>query len=337
MASRCDSFHRGTREGLILVSKAPPSKPARAPRKQTANERAPREQTARAEHTAAPNGVAHDGDDEQRRRELADFLRNRRAAIAPEDVGLPGGGRRRTPGLRREEVAQLAGVGTTWYTWLEQGRDVRASRSVLDALADALRLTPAERRHVLLLGRGEQLPPAPAECEEVSPAVRRLVANLGLSPGYILGRRWDYLAWNDAMAAVFGDPGAVAPEHRNQVWLFFTDPGRRKLMPDWPRFARMLLSRFRADYARHVGDPDFEQLIADLHAASPEFRRWWSQHEVKGDTDGRKEIIHPVAGRMLFEHAAFRHLERGEQRLILYTPLPDEDTVGKMQRLLASS
>ena len=97
----------------------------------------------------------------------------------------------------------------------------------------------------------------------------------------------------------------------------------------------MLLSRFRADYARHVGDPAFEQLIADLHAASPEFNRWWSQHEVKGDTDGRKEIMHPVAGRMLFEHAAFKHLEHSEQRLILYTPLPDEDTLGKMERLLA--
>jgi hypothetical protein len=212
---------------------------------------------------------------------------------------------------------------------------VRASRSVLEALADALRLTPAERRHVILLGRGEQAPPPPALREDVSPPVRRLIANLGLSPACILGRRSDYLAWNDAMAAVFGDPGEVAPERRNQVWLFFTDPARRKLIPDWKGSARLLLSRFRADYARHVGDPAFEQLIADLHEASPEFRKWWSAHEVKGDTDGRKEIVHPVAGRMLFEHAAFKHLENSEQRLILYTPLPDEDTPAKMRRLLA--
>jgi transcriptional regulator with XRE-family HTH domain len=274
------------------------------------------------------------GDDTARRRELADFLRNRRAAIAPEDVGLPGGGRRRTPGLRREEVAQLAGVGTTWYTWLEQARDVRASRAVLEAIADALTLTPAERRHLVLLGRGEAAPP-PAVTEEVSPAVRRLIANLELSPAYILGRRWDYLAWNDAMAVVFGDPAEVPPEQRNQIWLFFTDPARRALMPDWKRSARILASRFRADYARHVGDPGFDRLVSDLHDASPEFRKAWAQHEVKGDTDGRKEMIHPVEGRMLFEHAAFRHAEHGEQRLILYTPLPDEDTPAKMQRLLA--
>src|SRR5919198_4774134 len=268
-----------------------------------------------------------------RRAELADFLRTRRAAVAPEDVGLPGGGRRRTPGLRREEVAQLAGVGTTWYTWLEQARDVRASRAVLEAVADALMLTPAERRHLVLLGRGESSAP-PAVTEEVSPTVRRLIANLDLSPAYILGRRWDYLAWNDAMAALFGDPAEVEPERRNQVWLFFLDPGRRALMPDWNRTARLLISRFRADYARHVGDPAFDRLVSDLREASPEFRKWWSQHEVKGDTDGRKEIVHPIEGRMRFEHAAFKHVEHDEQRLILYTPLPDEDTPAKMRRLL---
>jgi transcriptional regulator with XRE-family HTH domain len=292
----------------------------------------------RSDARAADRGDAvrdADSDAAARRRELADFLRNRRAAISPEEVGLPGGGRRRTPGLRREEVAQLAGVGTTWYTWLEQARDVRASHAVLDALANALSLTPAERRHLVTLGRGEEAPPPPAVTEEVSSPVQRLIANLGLSPAYILGRRWDYLAWNDAMAVLFGDPAEVPPEQRNQIWLFFTDPARRALMPDWKRSARILASRFRADYARHVGDPAFDRLVSDLHDASPEFRRWWAQHEVKGDTDGRKEIIHPIEGRMLFEHAVFKHIEAGDQRLILYTPMPDEDTPAKMQRLLA--
>jgi hypothetical protein len=105
--------------------------------------------------------------------------------------------------------------------------------------------------------------------------------------------------------------------------------------PDWTRSGRLLLSRFRADYAQHVGDPAFEQLISDLREESAEFRRWWRQHEVKGDGDGRKEIVHPVAGRMLFEHAVFKHVERSEQRFVLYTPLPDEDTAGKIERLLA--
>src|SRR5581483_4124397 len=131
------------------------------------------------------------GNGERRRSELADFLRRRRASITPDDVGLRGGGRRRTPGLRREEVAQLAGVGTTWYTWLEQGRDVRASLEVLEAIARALKLTAAERTHLVLLGRGEDPPPCKSPAERVSPTRKRLIANLGPNPAYGLGRRWD--------------------------------------------------------------------------------------------------------------------------------------------------
>ncbi|HEY3090560.1 MAG TPA: helix-turn-helix domain-containing protein, partial [Jatrophihabitantaceae bacterium] len=145
----------------------------------------------------------------ERREELASFLRSRREGVRPQDVGLAPGARRRTPGLRREEVAQLAGVGTTWYTWLEQGRDVRASMEVLEAIAGALRLTPAERTHLVLLGRGEQPPPRRAPAERVSPTLRRLVENLGGNPAYILGRRWDYLAWNRAATVILGDVGAV--------------------------------------------------------------------------------------------------------------------------------
>ena len=149
------------------------------------------------------------GNGERRREELADFLRTKRSSLQPEDVGLPDGSRRRTPGLRREEVALLAGVGTTWYTWLEQGRDVRASLDVLEALARALRLTPAERSHLILLGRGEHAKPCKAPAEEVSPNLRRLVENIGPGPAYLLGRRWDYLAWNRPFEAVFSwAPGA---------------------------------------------------------------------------------------------------------------------------------
>src|SRR6185312_15156773 len=142
--------------------------------------------------------IRENGNGERRRAELADFLRRRRESIRPEDVGLPSGGRRRTPGLRREEVAQLAGVGTTWYTWLEQGRDVRASFDVLEAIAKALRLTGAERNHLILLGRGEEAPACKPPAERVSPTLRRLVESLGANPAMVLGRRWDYLAWNRA-------------------------------------------------------------------------------------------------------------------------------------------
>ena len=251
-------------------------------------------------------------------------------------MGLAGGGRRRTPGLRREEVAQLAGVGTTWYTWLEQGRDVRASLEVLEAIALALRLTPAERSHLILLGRGEQAPPRRAPAERVAPTLRRLVENLGANPAYILGQRWDYLAWNRATAALLGDFGAVPKAERNHVWLTFMDPARRELFPDWKRSIRLLVARFRADSAHHVGDPAFEELIAALRASSPEFCKLWKRHEVAGTGVGRKEVNHPIAGRMVFEHALFNPAEAPEQRLVLYTPLPEDDTPAKFARLLGS-
>src|SRR4051794_37330613 len=204
---------------------------------------------------------------ERRRDELAHFLKARRASLLPEDVGLPGGGRRRTPGLRREEVAQLAGVGTTWYTWLEQGRDVRASFEVLDALSRALRLSQAERGHLVLLGRGEQGPACPPPAEKASATLRRLVENLGHNPAYILGRRWDYLAWNTATRQGFcWEPGRD-PASRNHIWLPFMDPVRRELRGDGERGARRLVAKFRADSARHIGDPSFERLIGSLRAA----------------------------------------------------------------------
>jgi transcriptional regulator with XRE-family HTH domain len=271
---------------------------------------------------------------ERRRAELADFLRQRRASLRPEDMGLAGGGRRRTPGLRREEVAQLAGIGTTWYTWLEQGRDVRASLDVLESLAVALRLSPAERAHLILLGRGEQAPACKPPAEHVSPILQRVVENLGPSPAYILGRRWDYLAWNKAACRVMGDPGEQPPATRNHIWQTFMDPARRELFPDWERGSRLLVAKFRADSARHIGDPAFEELITSLRNASSEFREWWNRHEVAGGGEGRKVLNHPEVGTLVFEHAVFRHAERTEQRLVLFSPLAEEDTPAKLAGLL---
>jgi transcriptional regulator with XRE-family HTH domain len=270
---------------------------------------------------------------ERRRAELADFLRKRRANLKPDEVGLPNGGRRRTPGLRREEVAHLAGVGTTWYTWLEQGRDVRASLDVLEALSRALRLTPAERTHLVLLGRGEEPPPCKSD-ERVSPTVRRLIENLGANPAFVMGRRWDYLAWNEAAIAIFGDLGAVPKPARNHVWMHFMDAARREMFPDWERSTRLIAAKFRADSARHIGDPEFERLIASLRKSSPEFCRAWKKHEVARSGEGRKTIVHPVVGTLVFEHAVFHPQDAPEQRLILYSPMPDEDTPAKLAQLL---
>jgi transcriptional regulator with XRE-family HTH domain len=273
---------------------------------------------------------------ERRREELADFLRHRREDLKPEDVGLANGGRRRTPGLRREEVAQLAGVGTTWYTWLEQGRDVRASLDVLEALARALRFTQAERSHLIMLGRGEEAPPCKSPVERVPPTLRRLIENLGPNPAYIIGRRWDYLAWNDAAVALLGDLGAIPRAARNHAWLTFTDPARREMFTDWERSARTLVAKFRADSARHLGDPAFESLIAALRRSSPEFARAWERHEVSRSGDSRKDLLHPLVGLMSFSHAVFHPSEKLEQRLVLYSPLPDNETAAKLEQLMRS-
>jgi len=273
---------------------------------------------------------------ERRREELADFLRHRREALKPEDLGLPNGGRRRTPGLRREEVAQLAGVGATWYTWLEQGRDVRASLEVLEALARAMRLSQAERSHLIMLGRGEEAPPCKSPVERVSPTLRRLIENFGPNPAYILGRRWDYLSWNDAAVALLGDLGAVPRAARNHAWLTFTDPARREMFTDWERSSRTLVGKFRADSARHLGDPAFESLIAALRRSSPEFARAWERHEVSRGGEGRKDLRHPLAGMMSFSHGVFHPAEKLDQRLILYSPLPENETAAKLARLMSS-
>ncbi len=270
----------------------------------------------------------------RRRAELADFLRAKRASLKPEDVGLSNGGRRRTPGLRREEVAALAGVGTTWYTWLEQGRDVRASLEVFEALSGALRLSPIERSHLILLGRGEEAPPCKPPAERISPTIRRLIESLGPNPAYVIGRRWDYLAWNQAACALFGDFGRLPRSARNHLWQMFTDPGRRELLADWSESSRLVAAKFRADSARYLGDPSFEELIQALRQASKDFCRAWKRHEVAQAGSGRKEINHPVAGRLLFEHAVFHPTDFPDQRLILYSPVPDSGTAEKLQALI---
>ena len=311
----CNDVDPGTREGFILVSKAPPKKASNG--------------------RGNGNAALAKGDGAPRRAELADFLRNRREALRPEDVGLPGGGRRRTPGLRREEVAQIAGVGTTWYTWLEQGRDVRASASVLEAISGALDLTSAEHAHLMLLGRGEEVAPGRAPKEKVNPTIKLLVENLGDGPSCLTGRRFDFLAWNRAHSVVFGDPAEMPDGQRNLLWRLFTDPARRDLHPDWEEGARRIVARFRGEAARHIGDPDFDELISALQERSPEFREWWDLHEVATSGVGRKILRHPTAGKLVFEHAVFRPQESPEQRLVLYSPSPQANTPEKLAKLLA--
>jgi len=270
----------------------------------------------------------------QREDELAEFLRSRRARLLPADVGLPPGARRRTPGLRREEVADLAGIGTTWYTWLEQGRDIRVSADVLDNLARALRLTPDERAHLFRVAHRQPPPRALAPWEEASPSARRLLATFGGAPAYIMGRRWDLLAWNAAATAVFGDFEALPDGERNMVRLIFTDGELRRRFVDWEGTARGVLALFRADRGRYADDPWFAEVIDDLRRVSPEFGRWWPRHDVRERAAERKEVEHPVVGRLVLEPTSLQLAGSSDLKLVVYAPLPEEDTARKLQRLV---
>ena len=269
----------------------------------------------------------------ERRQALADFLRKRRALLTPADVGLPPGLRRRTPGLRREEVAQLANMGTSWYVWLEQGRNVHPSAQILESLAQVLKLTPNERRHLFLLA-GQALPAqASPEEEHVHPALRQMLDDLDPSPAYVMGRRWDFLAWNKAANVLFNVSEATSPYELNMVWRIFTSPTMRE-RPGWEQLARGTLGEFRTTSARYPGDSGFEELIEDLKQASPEFCRWWPQHDARSSLEGPKLIEHHTLGRLEFEHITLQMFNNPDLRIVIYTP--HAETRAKLARFLES-
>lgn len=260
---------------------------------------------------------------EVRQREFGHFLRSRRERLTPASVGLPNGFRRRTPGLRREEVALLAGVGATWYTWLEQGRDVRPSAEVLNALAEALRLDPAERQHLFILADRPSPEPRVTGPEYVPEALARMLNSMSDQPAYVLGRRWDVLAWNEAAAAVFGDFGRLEGDARNIMHMMFANESHRRLLADWDDLAPLSLAMFRADSARYAGDPDFERLVTLLMAVSPEFRSWWPRHDVLRQPSTVKRIHHPSAGELIFEYMSLDVTDRPGMRFVVCTPSKD--------------
>lgn len=272
--------------------------------------------------------------EDSRRRELGAFLRSRRERLSPQATGIAAGQRRRTPGLRREEVAMIAGVGTTWYTWLEQGRDVRPSVEVLTALCGALRLDAAESRHLFILAGRQQPERRAVTPEKADGPLLHMLQSLGLQPAYVVGRRWDVLAWNPAAVAVFGDYGLLEGDARNIVHMVFTSPHHRRLLVDWEELARVVLASFRAESAKYIGDPDFERLIALMMRSSPEFRAWWPLRDVARKLSGVKHVRHPTAGSMAFEHMSLSIDDGSDMRLIVYTPLTEQNSIAKLQGLL---
>src|SRR5262249_10750071 len=268
--------------------------------------------------------------------DVALFRRTRRERIAPQQVGIPAGTRRRTPGLRREELAQLAGVGATWYTWLEQGRAIRVSEQVVESLARTLQLDADERTHLFILARG-QLPADPFPLTPtIDPALQLILDAMGIYPTLVFSPRWDVIAWNQAACRAFMDFSAMPSHERHILWLLFTDPIYRAMLADWEGEARRFLALFRASTQRYVGEAWLTDLVRDLEQVSPLFRAWWSRHEIQGVHTERKRLMHPEVGELVLQAQTFQVADRPDLRMIVYIPIPGTETAARLAALSAA-
>jgi transcriptional regulator with XRE-family HTH domain len=270
-----------------------------------------------------------------RRLELSSFLRSRRERITPAAAGVPTTGRRRTPGLRREEVAQLAGVGVTWYTWLEQGRDIKVSAQVLEAISRTLMLDPDERAHLFTLADVADLT-VPADRLEVSQPVLAMLEHLMPFPALVQTNRYDMLAYNPIYGRLIDDLDAKPVEDRNCMWLAFTDPCWRKAIPDWDVVAARMVAQYRALMAEHVAEPAWKAQVRRLRAASPQFAELWDRHEVKALQNKGKRFRNPLVGMLHFE-VINTWLQPGTgTRMLTYVPADAEThkRLGALARII---
>ncbi|GHH90016.1 helix-turn-helix transcriptional regulator [Streptomyces capillispiralis] len=287
------------------------------------------------QHTdpAGPAGAGLDP-----RAELSEFLRTRRARLKPGDVGLPDFGRtRRVPGLRREELAQLAGVSPAYYTRLEQGNGQNVSAEVLDSIARALRLTDAEHAHLTHLAKPKRLrKKQPARSQQPRAALRQLLESMDTVPAYVVGRRSEILAWNRMAAALFGDWGGMPAPERNWARLVFLNPDYRELFVEWEQKASDMVAYLRMDAGRRPDDPQLSALVGELSVKSEEFRRLWAAHDVKEKSHGVKHLRHPLVGELTLLWESFRPAgDTSEQSLVTYFAEPGSPSAEAL-RLLAS-
>lgn len=250
---------------------------------------------------------------------LGEFLRDRRERMDPAAFGY-GGGRRRTPGLRREEVAQRANISPTWYCWLEQGRGGAPSADVLDRLAKGLMLTEPEREHLFVLGLGRAPVSRYAVADEVTPRLQRVLDAMPLSPAIIKTATWDVLAWNRAATKVLTDYAALPREQRNVLRLMFASPHARHAQENWPAVARYVVGAFRADAARAGAGAEIARLVEELSALSPEFAALWREHDLVGHADGAKRLRHPRHGLIGLEFSVFAVDGRPELGMLVFNP-----------------
>ena len=265
---------------------------------------------------------------------LGTYLRDRRARLDPTAFGFPLQ-RRRTPGLRREEVAQRANVSATWYTWLEQGRGGAPSADVLDRIARAMMLTDVEREHLFLLGLGRPPEARYHAPEGISPRLQRVLDTLKYSPAFIRTATWDVVAWNRAAATVLTDYGALPEGQRNVLRMMFRDSRVRAAQSNWRSVARYVVASFRADVARAGAARNVQSLVDELCATSPEFAAMWRDNDVQGHGDGVKVLHHPTAGPLSMEFSAFAVDGRPDLNMVIYNPATPADA-DKIRALLKS-
>lgn len=261
------------------------------------------------------------------------FLRDRRSRLDPAVFGFSG--RRRTPGLRREEVAQRANISSTWYTWLEQGRGGAPSADVLNRIARGLMLTEPEREHLFMLALGHPPEIRYSPMEGISPRLQRLIDTLDASPALVRTAAWDIVAWNRAATVVMTDYGRLAPEDRNILRLLFCNPAIRDIQHDWDAMARFVVGAFRADAARAGATSDIADLVAELRIASREFDALWRENDVISHGEGTKRLRHPVLGHIELEYSGFAIDGRPDLNLVVYNPV--DPAVAERIRNLAGS
>lgn len=272
----------------------------------------------------------------ERMRELGAFLRSRREQLVRADFDLPPVGRSRTTGLRREEIAYGAGVSITWYTWLEQGRDINPSRQVLDALAVTMRLSSAEHEYLLTLAGYAAVPASPPTAPAILPShLQHLLDAQGPSPAFALSPEWMIVGWNDAYEALYPGVANADPERRNLLLMIFTDPYVRSLLPDWDVTSRQFLAEYRAEAGAQLGRAEHVALVGRLMDESPEFAAAWQTHRIERFASRERGFHHPVAGDLSFEQHRLIPSDLPELQLVVYLAPEGSVTRATMRQLLA--
>jgi len=254
----------------------------------------------------------------------------------PSQVGLTEGIRRRTPGLRREEVSFLSGIGLTWYTWIEQGRPIQISLQVLESLARTLMLDKQETKHLYTLVQQTAPTSFPIYYDTVNPMLQHVLDNLEYSPATILDGRWNVIAWNRGATKIMLDYGKINVSKRNLIRIMFTNEEFKKTITDWESTAQGILARFRAAYGKFVEDPWIEDFVNELRRESTEFDSWWTMHNVKTEEEIFKTINHPILGQLKFEYTSYLVLSDTNLKLTVLTSLPGSDTEEKIKKFLIS-